>query len=197
MLWKTYEEFKSSLLGQGFLEPLVFGAGSENAGILLLGEAPGGEEIKAGQPFVGRAGKNLDMFLRQIRLSRDAIYITNVVKFRPYHVGKTGRRSNRVPNREEIALCRPCLLKELEEIRPRLIVTLGNTALNAVARDTCSIGFAHGKVLQSAFSAELFALYHPASIIYNPRLKSTYLTDVELLKEHIEVGKFFPGGTLI
>ena len=89
---------------------IVFGEGAEAPLLMMIGEAPGGDEEKQGRPFVGKAGKNLDHFLALVGLVRGNIYITNVVKFRPTKTGATGRLSNRPPTREEIALFRPWLM---------------------------------------------------------------------------------------
>ncbi len=180
-----YKEWGKRFPRDGYKDTPVFGTGNPGAEILLLGEAPGGEEVEAGMPFVGRAGKNLDAFLAYLALPRESVYITNVVKFRPYTLGKTGRKVNRTPNKKEIAVCRACLLQELEVVRPKLIVTLGNTALNAVIPQSLAIGTMHGRVLQSRMGTDVFALYHPASIIYNRNLRGTYFADLDLLKAYL------------
>lgn len=165
---------------------IVFGEGAVNAKIMLIGEAPGGEEEKQGRPFVGSAGKNLNEFLSILELDRNDIYISNVVKLRPFKLSeKTGKPVNRAPNREELDFFIPFLHKEIKIIQPDIIVTLGNTALRAVFEDnSASIGDYHGKVTEHN-DLKVFALYHPASIIYNRSLKDTYLEDLNKLKELI------------
>jgi len=157
----------------------VFGEGSMRAGVMLVGEAPGARETELRKPFVGKAGQNLDEFLALLEMGRGDIFITNVVKFRPYKVNeKTGRKSNRPPTREEIALCAGLLSEEIAILDPRIIVTLGNTALRAVLGDQRAvIGDYHGKMTPLG-ARNLFALYHPASIIYNRSLVDTYREDV-------------------
>ncbi len=165
----------------------VVGEGPTSPQLVLVGEAPGGEEEKQGRPFVGKAGKNLAEFLEILNLERSDIYITNVVKLRPFKVNeKTGRISNRPPNREEVDFFTPYLFRELDILSPKYVVTLGNFALKAISGDkTAVIGSVHGSnIMLPKFT--LFPLYHPASIIYNPSLKSVYLEDLKKLKALIE-----------
>lgn len=171
--------------------PLVYGDGSAEARIVLIGEAPGKTEVEKGKPFVGQAGKNLDEFMEILQLKRDDIYITNVVKFRPYKINeKTGRTSNRPPTKEEINLCRPFLKRELEIIEPELLVSLGNVPLKCLTgNESATIGEYHGKPITLNFSGSdmtLFPLYHPASIIYRAELKSVYVEDLHKLKEYMK-----------
>lgn len=167
----------------------VFGEGNPESPIVFIGEAPGEKEAEAKRPFVGKAGKNLDTFLELLELRREDIYITNLVKVRPYKVNpNTGRKSNRPPNRKEIELYSPILMRELACIAPRLIVTLGNYALKAVAGDPSAvIGDMHGrtiKVSPGGYDTVLFPMYHPASIIYRRELESVYENDLKLLKAY-------------
>ena len=156
----------------------------ERPALALVGEAPGGEEERLGRPFVGKAGKNLDGFLAALELQREAIWITNVVKVRPTKVSPKGTVSNRPPNREEKALFTPLLLEELREVAPALVVTLGNTALQALLGPEAVIGAYHGRVAPcGALGIPVFALYHPASIIYNRALQSVYEEDLRKLRE--------------
>ncbi len=165
--------------------PLVFGEGPTQAPVLMLiGEAPGEQEALQGRPFVGKAGRNLDAFLQAVALKREEIYITNVVKVRPCKNSAAGRVVNRPPSREEKALFTPWLMQEIALVRPRALVTLGNVALQAFLPDV--IGNRHGSWSQAVvappqgetFTLPLFALYHPASVIYNASLKETYAADL-------------------
>lgn len=162
---------------------LVFGEGPSSTDLMLIGEAPGEQETLLGRPFVGKAGKNLDRFLELAQMRREEIYISNAVKLRPTKVGKTGRLSNRPPTKEEIALFRPWLMREIEMVRPRLIATLGNVPLLAVSNDRkLTIGAVHGREIPAGETGlSLFALYHPASLIYNRSLESVYEEDVRAL----------------
>lgn len=166
---------------------LVFGEGNCQGKIILIGEAPGKEEEKAGRPFVGKAGQNLNEFLSILNLERENIYITNTVKLRPAKVSpKTGNLINRSPNKQELAFFVPWLLEELSLFSSPLVVTLGNVPLHAAKMDSSAqIGDCHGKP-QPCSHWTLFPLYHPAAIIYNPDLKKVYLEDLYLLKNLIE-----------
>lgn len=165
---------------------LVFGEGDENAKVMLVGEAPGGEEEKQGRPFVGKAGKNLDEFIELAGLLRRELYITNVVKFRPTGVSKkTGRPINRTPNKSEIDDFLPLLKEEIHEMHPSVVVTLGNVPLKAVTGSkTITIGDCHGEVMEID-GVKIFPLYHPASVIYNQSLKDVYRADVLKLGEYL------------
>ena len=170
---------------------IVFGDGSLEARLVLVGEAPGEQETLQGKPFVGKAGQNLDEFLQTLCISRESIYISNVVKFRPIKVHpRTGTFSNRPPDREEIELCRSFLLAELGIIRPKVVVTLGNVALKTLLDDRrVIIGSMHGNPTPAALSGVetmLFPLYHPASIIYNRALAETYQEDLMKLRDYLD-----------
>ena len=162
----------------------VFGDGDPQARVMLVGEAPGAQEALLGKPFVGKAGKNLDEFLERTQLKRAELYITNTVKFRPVKISDKGRASNRTPTREEIGLFLPWLQREIDLIEPQLIVSLGNVPLQALLGRRDTIGQMHGRVISDAQCGRpLFALYHPASVIYNPSLREVYLHDLDTLKE--------------
>ena len=162
---------------------LVFGEGPLYPKLMLIGEAPGEQETLMGRPFVGKAGKNLDHFLELAGMRREEIYISNAVKIRPTKTGRTGRISNRPPTKEEIALFRPWLLREIDLVAPQVIATLGNVPLYAVTGDRrLTIGEAHGRVMEAGETGRrLFALYHPASLIYNRALEPVYEQDVRAL----------------
>ncbi len=169
---------------------VVFGDGNPGAALVLVGEAPGEQEALQGKPFVGKAGKNLDGFLSTLGVAREDIWITNVVKFRPVKTHpRTGSLSNRPPSREEIELCFHILLSEIQIIQPKVVVTLGNVALKAVADDRkIVIGACHGQPIDAELHGSrfvLFPLYHPASIIYNRELAQVYEQDLVALKEYL------------
>ena len=177
-------ELRAFLAGvlPGAENALVFGEGPDHPVLMLISEAPGEQESLQGRPFVGKAGKNLDHFLELAGLCREEIYISNAVKIRPTKISKTGRVSNRPPTKEEIALFRPWLIREISEIRPRMIATLGNVPLGAVTGSKQTIGQVHGTIVPAGETGlPLFALYHPASLIYNRSLESVYEQDVRTL----------------
>lgn len=170
--------------------PLVYGDGQPNSKIVLIGEAPGKNEIEQGKPFVGQAGKNLQEFMEILGIRREDIYITNIVKFRPCKISdKTGRISNRAPTKEEIRTSEPFVKKEIGILEPKLIVSLGNVPLKSLIGDeSATIGEYHGKPININFIEKpivLFPLYHPASIIYRAELKSVYIEDLHKLKKYI------------
>ena len=160
-------------------KPLVLGEGKADAPVLMLiGEAPGETEALKRRPFVGKAGKNLDEFLDLAKLNREEIFVSNVVKIRPCEQGPTGRTRNRAPNKEELSLFTPWLLKEIAAIRPQALATLGNVPLKALTDGKATVGDCHGQWLSSKAGIPLFALYHPASIIYRRSLAPVYEQDV-------------------
>ena len=167
---------------------IVFGEGAENPALMMIGEAPGGDEEKQGRPFVGKAGKNLSAFLEVVGLKREEIYISNVVKLRPTKESpKTGKAVNRPPSAEEIAFFLPYLLEEIQVIAPKVVVTLGNVPLKAVTGERKAvIGDYHGKPTPLADGRTLFALYHPAAVIYNRPLQATYDEDLLALKAFLQ-----------
>ncbi len=172
----TLEELRAEIAnhsGCGF-EPcetatnMVPGEGSAQAQVMLVGEAPGASEDRAGRPFVGRAGKLLEELLAEAGLARDEVYITNVVKARP--------PGNRDPKASEVAHCMPWLLAELELVSPRLVVPLGRHALAHFAPGR-KITEVAGTLLQEEGRA-LFPLLHPAAALRAPPLRERLHSDV-------------------
>ncbi len=178
---KRMEEESRKIFGE---RKVVFGDGSINAQIMLIGEAPGSEEEKQGRPFVGKAGKNLDEFLKIVELDREDIYISNVCKIRPFKLSKkTGKPINRAPNRDELDFFVPLLHEEIKIVKPKLIVTLGNFALNYVLMDrSVKIGECHGRLIKKD-GMKIFPLYHPASVIYDRSKGPVYIEDLHRLRE--------------
>ena len=181
-------------------KPLVFGEGfCDRPPLMLIGEAPGEQEVMQKRPFVGKAGKNLTEFLRAVGLSREMLYISNVVKIRPTKVSAAGRVVNRPPSREEVFLFTPWLYREVALVKPRALVTLGNTALHAFVPADVMIGDCHGcwrtvrvPVEHSGeMSIKLYPLYHPASVIYNRSLTTVYQTDLQLLAQSLKHSDWF------
>jgi len=164
-------------LYEGERKVLVFGEGRVGAPVMMIGEAPGEQESLQGRPFVGKAGKNLDAFLEQAGMDRSALYVTNVVKFRPTKVSAAGRTVNRPPTQEEVKLFLPWLLREIDLVAPKYIITLGNVPLKALTGRGSVIGEMHGQFIEWQ-GRQLFAMYHPASVIYNPGLKEVYSQDI-------------------
>ena len=165
---------------EGERKVLVFGEGPLTARVMLVGEAPGAREALEGRPFVGQAGKNLNAFLEGAGIRRSELYVTNAVKFRPVRACASGRVANRPPTQEEVRLFAPWLRREIEIVRPECVVTLGNVPLRAVTGERLSIGEAHSRFLRAG-ARPLFAMYHPASVIYNPSLRAVYAEDLAVL----------------
>lgn len=137
---------------------LVFGTGSETARVLIVGEAPGKNEDLQGEPFVGAAGKNLNALLALAGLTREEVYIANVLKCRP--------PGNRDPQADEIQACTPFLREQTRTIDPEFIVTLGNFSTKFILKTDRGITGLHGQ-LQQAGKFKVFPVYHPAAAIYD------------------------------
>lgn len=144
---------------------LVLGEGDADASLVLVGEAPGGQEDRLGHPFVGPAGKILDEGLAAAGLDRDQLWITNVVKYRPTTEGVAGRLRNRPPTRDEIAWFLPWLRRELELIAPRALVCLGATAGNALLGRTVRITRERGEWFDGPNGLPTLITYHPAYLL--------------------------------
>lgn len=187
LLDNLYEKLFEAMAQNALNERVIKGEGPFFGTLAFVGEAPGAEEEKKGRPFVGSAGKNLDMFLSTLKVNREDVYITNVVKWRPKRTSsRTGRFINRTPSSREIKLCSPFLFEELKIVEPKITITLGNVALKAVTGDdSLKIGDCHG-VLLTVSGLDIFPLYHPASVIYNKALYDIYEQDLRQLKTVIE-----------
>jgi len=158
---------------------IVPGEGAGDADVMLVGEAPGASEDKAGRPFVGRAGKFLDTLLEEAGLAREAVFITNVVKARP--------PGNRDPKADEIAHHMPWLERQVALIRPRIVIPLGRHALAHFAPDL-KISEVHGELLE-ARDRLLVPWLHPAAALHNQGLRETLLQDARALPGVLEAAK--------
>lgn len=198
LLGEAYDHERARLLPlagaddpQGEYRFPAFGEGDADAKALLIGEAPGAEETRLQRPFVGRAGRQLDELIRLFGVERADVYITNVVKYRPVVRTEKSVR-NRTPLPGEVAASLPLLLREIELIRPNVILTLGNTPLKAICQfageKPPTIGACHGacktiSIGKSKFT--LIPLYHPASGIYNRKLVGVMERDAVFAGETI------------
>lgn len=145
----------------------VFGEGSRHAKVIFVGEQPGNDEDLAGKPFVGSAGKLLDKALAEAGISRDHVYLTNVVKhFKWEPKGK--RRIHKKPNSREIAACRPWLEAELAVLKPEVLVCLGATAAQALLGRDFRVSERRGEFVESELAAHVVATVHPSSILRSP-----------------------------
>jgi len=153
----------------------VFGEGDPDSPVVFVGEAPGEEEDKLKRPFVGRAGQYLNSKLEEVGLKREKIYITNVVKSRP--------PGNRAPTKEEIASCLPYLRKEIEIIKPKLIVCLGATAMKGILGKEYAITKYRGHTFPYPYDTKIkvFLTYHPAYVLRNPSADKEFTEDLRAI----------------
>jgi uracil-DNA glycosylase len=152
---------------------IVFGSGNPSAGILFIGEGPGANEDIQGEPFVGRAGKLLDRILAAIDLSRDSVYITNIVKCRP--------PGNRTPSREEVAACWWILEEQIRIMEPGVIVALGAPASRTMTGSSEGIGKLRGKIHRYG-NIPVIPTYHPAALLRTEALKRPVWEDMKILR---------------
>ncbi len=156
----------------------VFGAGDADAEVMFVGEAPGAEEDRQGLPFVGRAGQLLNQMLEEIGLSRERVFIANVLKSRP--------PGNRDPRPEEIAACEPYLFEQVRLIEPRVLCTLGNFATKLLSGNPTGITRVRGTAQVHEIGGRavfLLPLFHPAAALRTPSVKETLRADFQLLPE--------------
>lgn len=151
----------------------VFGSGNPDADVMVIGEGPGAEEDKQGLPFVGRAGKLLTDILKAIKFTREEVFIANIVKCRP--------PGNRTPLPVEMDTCLPYLKKQIEIIKPKLILCLGKTAAQGILKMTSSLGNMRGKIFDFE-NAKVIVTYHPAALLRNPHWKRATWEDVQKLR---------------
>jgi DNA polymerase len=157
---------------------VVFGSGSPSADLMFVGEAPGFHEDKQGVPFVGAAGKVLGKLLEGIGMSRDEVWVCNVLKCRP--------PGNRDPHPEEIEACEPHLWRQIELIQPTLIATLGNFATKLLSGKPAGITQVHGREQQVVLGGNpvtLYPIFHPAAALYTPRMLQVLEEDFRRIPE--------------
>ena len=157
---------------------VVFGAGDPSSDLMFVGEAPGFHEDKQGVPFVGAAGKLLEQLLAGIGLTRDEVYIANVLKCRP--------PGNRDPLPEEIQACESHLWRQIELIQPRVVATLGNFATKLLSGRPTGITRVHGQEQEVTLGGRrvlLYPIYHPAAALYTPRMLEVLKDDFARLPE--------------
>lgn len=162
----------------------VFGEGNLNARIMFIGEAPGKKEDELGRPFVGRAGRIFDDMLDSIKLSRDDVYISNILKCRP--------PKNRNPLKSEIEKCIKYIDKQIEIINPDIITPLGNYAISYIFYKFKlkfeKINKIHGKIysVNSTFNKlKIIPIYHPAAVVYNKKIKNIILEDFKVIEQNL------------
>ncbi len=155
---------------------IVFGEGDPNAALVFVGEGPGFEEDRSGRPFVGAAGQLLDRIIAAMNLSREQVYIANIVKCRP--------PGNRNPEPAEIDRCLPFLKRQLAAIRPTVICALGNVAARTLLETDMPISRLRGR-FHTFMGIPLMPTYHPAYLLRNPERKREVWTDVQAIMKRL------------
>ena len=156
---------------------IVFGVGNANADLMFVGEAPGADEDIQGIPFVGRAGQLLTKIIGAIGLTRDDVYIANVIKCRP--------PQNRNPEQDEVETCEPFLFQQIDIIKPKVIVALGTFAARTLLRTLDPISRLRGRVYEYR-GAKLIPTFHPAYLLRNPASKREVWEDMKLARRLLE-----------
>jgi len=183
---ETLDEVRQEIMGCsgcvlcGKRNTIVFGTGNPRAQLMFVGEAPGAEEDLQGEPFVGAAGKRLDRWIESIGLAREDVYIANIVKCRP--------PGNRVPTPEEARLCMPYLIRQIRAIRPKLLCTVGSTALNYMLGVDERITKVRGR-WRDWNGIPLLPTYHPAFILRDPSREKEVLEDFKDLARRLSLSE--------
>jgi uracil-DNA glycosylase len=178
------DELKTYCLQAGILRTdlegtnLVFGVGNAEADLLLIGEAPGEQEDRQGEPFVGKAGQLLNKILMAIRFDRNQVYIANILKHRP--------PNNRDPLPEEREKSLPFLEKQIDLINPKLILCLGRVSAQTLLETTAPMKELRGRFHRYRDKYELLVTYHPAALLRNPNWKRDTWEDVQLLRKRYD-----------
>jgi DNA polymerase len=153
---------------------IVFGTGNPRAELMFVGEAPGADEDEQGEPFVGRAGQLLTKIIEAIGLTREQVYIANVIKCRP--------PGNRNPEPDEVATCEPFLFRQIDIIRPRIIVALGTHAAHALLKTDAPISRIRGVVHDYRGGSKLVPTFHPAYLLRSPDRKRDVWEDMKKVR---------------
>ncbi len=156
---------------------VVFGEGDPKKGIMIIGEGPGEEEDNRGKPFVGKAGQLLTLMLNSIGIDRDKVFITNVVKCRP--------PNNRNPQEDEIKKCSPFLMRQIDIINPKIIITLGNFATKFILKTEKGISSLRGTIIKMD-NRIVIPTYHPSFLLRKPIERINAWKDLQLIKITID-----------
>ena len=156
---------------------IVFGVGNPQARLMFVGEAPGADEDIQGEPFVGRAGQLLTKIIEAIDLKREDVYIANVIKCRP--------PQNRNPEPDEVETCEPFLFRQIDVVKPAVIVALGNFAVQTLLRTLDPISRLRGRVFDYR-GAKLIPTFHPAYLLRNPSSKREVWEDMKLVRSLLQ-----------
>ena len=159
---------------------LVFGEGNPKSELVFVGEAPGGDEDREGRPFVGRAGQLLTKIISAMGLSREDVYICNILKCRP--------PGNRNPELAEIAVCEPFLIKQLQAIAPKIICALGTFAAKTLLKKDVPISTLRGR-FHTYEGIKVMPTFHPAYLLRNPSSKKQVWEDVQMIMQELKTGR--------
>ena len=173
-LCKVTPELHTDLEGTN----LVFGTGDPNADLMIIGEAPGAEEDKRGEPFVGRSGQLLTKILEAINFSRDQVFIANILKHRP--------PDNRNPSPAERKRSLPYLMKQIDLVNPKIILCLGKVSAETLLGKSSSMKDMRGTFHKFSEKYELLVTYHPAALLRNPNWKRDTWEDVKVLRNRYD-----------
>ncbi|MEC3882341.1 uracil-DNA glycosylase [Halobacillus sp. HZG1] len=188
------------------VEGFVLGKGDDRGRVMIVGEAPGENEAVKGEPFIGRAGDELDKQLDYLGLSREDVYITSVVRSRPYKWVKTNkkgmggrRRANRKPNQKEIYAHAKLLDYQIEQMKPDIIIALGGVAYERLTGNKGKLSDVVGEAITTSVQKEegggygmsedeytVVPLYHPAAVFYNPKIKEDIYRSLDQLKGYLK-----------
>ncbi len=196
-MFAEVQKCKKCMLGLSRLNP-VFGMGNVNADVIFVAEGPGFNEDHTGEPFVGRSGQLLDKIFASIDLSRESVYITNIVKCHPMRNPETpeAHGNDRPPTPEEISICRPYLEEQIKIIKPKCIVTLGSVASKLLLGEKRGISFLRGKWYDApsdfftiSKNIKILPMYHPAALLRNSNLKRDTWNDMKMLRDFLKKKK--------
>jgi DNA polymerase len=162
---------------------IVFGAGNPEADIMFIGEAPGADEDEQGVPFVGRAGQLLNNMITAMGLRREDVYIANIIKCRP--------PGNRTPERDECETCSPFLMRQIEVVKPKIIVALGAVAAKTLLGVNDAMANLRGRIYDFR-NTKLAVTYHPAYLLRDPRQKKEAWKDLQMVMKYL--GMPLPAG---
>ena len=186
-MFDTWEELEESIINCNKCKlcktrkNIVFGTGNKNADIMFIGEGPGADEDREGEPFVGKAGKLMDQAFIGLGIMRENIYIANIVKCRP--------PNNRTPHKDEANACLDYLRNQVILIKPRIIVLMGNTALKNILGENYGITSSRGKWINKK-GILYMPTFHPAALLRDDTKKIDFWNDLELVKKEAEKNNY-------
>ena len=181
-MYETWEELEKSINNCQKCklcktrQNIVFGTGNKNADIMFIGEGPGADEDRLGEPFVGRAGKLMDLAFEIVEIKREDVYIANIVKCRP--------PQNRNPEDDEAKACMDYLRNQVILVKPEIIVLLGSVALKNILGKEYGITQARGKWIEKK-GIMYMPTWHPAALLRDENKKADFINDLFLVKEYI------------